>query len=243
MDMRRLWSNRSWSRSQINVDMLIAYLLFIFFFAFTVEFSLGLVDPFSNAMERSKENMLMERVMRSLEGGVYYGNITYLCNVSGARKVWMKVKTLMIDASQWDGEYVNETGLIIRRKGNELILMINNMSTAVGLVFPEEMAATWTFVANESSDVMTFMKDEFGNDVFQVKFGGENDYDEVRFDFQSPGFVTLFQIPDLTYIGDRNATIYCGEDIGGYSASMSGYTKLVSGGEESLATFEVKVWW
>jgi len=225
------------------VDVLVAYLLFIFFFAFLVRFSLNLVSPFSNAMERGKENMLMERVVRSLEGGVYYGNISRLCNVSGVRRVWMKVKTLMIDASQWDGKYVNGTGLTIRRKGNELTLMINNMSTTVGLVFPGKMATTWTFVANESSDVVTFRKDEFGNDVFQVKFGGENDYDEVRFHFRSPGFVTLFQIPDLTYIGDRNATIYCGKDIGGYSASTLGYTKLVSEGEESLARFEVKVWW
>lgn len=254
---------KSRSRGQVDVDALIAYLLFIFFIIFAVNFLIRLISPFIDVSEFEIREKRITAVLSQLE--------EYSITPEEFRAMCTQDFDFVNNLSL---EY-NVMGFVLPQKANhsftewgegQVRIMINNhdLNVSVGrdsgsgnasfsLVFPEEV-----FVSAEnttdSDDSFTNSTDFYGNKVYSFNLTvpeGDVDNFTLTATNSQPFMVMLTSINttqgfDLSkyYVGELCLNVSCGTTGSSEEeyAYQEFFTNVMENGEKYLSKVRVNAW-
>lgn len=242
----------------INIDLLIAYILFTLSLVLMVQFVIELIAPFSNEIEmldlEKKTQTLQELVTNEFD----LSNFNALCNLSlhglVKKQINYTIKGFLLPSE--DSTFINpsleERGVTIVREGQNIRLLaggiepLNNAS--IKLIFPKIVDAE--NISLESPDNYTSRLDEYLNHIIEINlsFGGA-DSDEliIRTSLNEPELI-IIEVKGLpkeyVYIGNTPFHSSCGNKSIGYEkTSFQDYGTMSHESNPYLINLEAELAW
>ncbi len=218
----------------INIDLLIAYMLFNLTIIILIEFITNLLTPFGNEILILDLEKRTEAFSDITNKKIDLENIGLLCNISlhGLVKKQINYTIMGFDLPAVDYEYISpqdtQGSITIVRNELEFIILAgsNSASYNASLQFIISENIGITNISLEGSDNYTKITDDLGNNVVYINlsFGG-SDSDEIRIttSSQTKEFITMkvngFPT-NYVFIGNTNFSDSCGNEIIGYQQSF-----------------------
>ncbi len=245
------------SKSQLNIDLIVSYLLFIFFVAFLFQFILNLFTPFNNNIQAGREKQIGAIMMEKLEKEWDIDNIEEVCFFSNEQVESIKSEFYIEGFPIPDYDLCfnppnqSEGGVVFYRQGNKIRIIAGaeeEKNISLILVFPERLHIAINPKNNESNDNIELSTDRFGNNVLDAIFRvNQTDYDEIDISTSGEGMVFLESIRGIdkgnVFIGDTPLKTGCGNDKGGYSSIVEGFTTIKNHQQRFPARYKMKIWW
>jgi hypothetical protein len=246
------------TRGQLNIDLIISYLLFIFFLVFLFQFVVNLTTPFTNAMVSSRENQVIDVVKAIMSKNMEFKDLAESCLIYHEQVESMRTEFTIngFPMPETDTSYTqpNQTGgnLVFVRDRNKLNILVGTedieKNVSLVLIFPKSMYASIVSGTNESNDYAGMIQDVFGNKVLEID-SRVNSTDEDQFTIltQDEGIVAITSLSGMSYenvfVGDVPLQITCGLVKGGYSSSLEGYTTITKNQKLFPSKYKVNIWW
>ncbi len=249
-------------KAQLDIDLLLAYIVFIAFIVFIIRFSINLLTPYTNTIDFSIHQRNALKVYHNSIPSVFdYNDLYKLCNVNATElngvKVIYNIKGVKLPA--WDDliEYPNNTDgkIIILRKNENLEILFGSNSTEYNttliMVFPQYSNV---FIENDSletQDLISLEKDSFQNDVITINSNVKsNDLDKVMIKTDSktsPFFVFISGIYGINhnrvFVGSASINGSCSSGGSGYKQELYGNALMNVNGSDTIVELTQKTWW
>ena len=238
----------------IDIDLIIAYLLFITTVLALVNFSLSLTAPFANNVEliNKEENTLTIRNM--ISNKISLSDFNNACEIDYLNmrlfSLEYQIKGFYMpfsDVNYYQPSNFNGS-IVIRRDNNDIRLMTGSNETLqtiiVELVFDNEPSVF--NISLEEQDFFLISKDDFNKETIMFQSTVENgDIDEIIIKGVS-GLVSINYngITDNVYLGTTKIVDYCGiRGIAGRTTSFSRFGVLNNEREDYYVTLRGDIWW
>lgn len=246
---RRRVSRLLFRKSQIDVDFILGYIVFIGFMLYMINFIFSMTGPFKDAInfniQERRAYMLMQDM--SVER-LSVQNFEKLCNNSydfissySVEYVIFGFKTPYYDtpAENYD--------VLIQRAGNSIRLLAKK-SCSIQFVVPDESNAFVNKISLDESDNVTEKKDFFNNKVITIEIKTEeNKEKEAIISLMKDSFVT-FSIEsnglENVFIGKTKVTDKCGKKSASSNHFYVEDLSLISDQNDKLpVAIKVDAWW
>lgn len=218
----------------INIDLLIAYMLFNLTLIILIEFITNLLTPFSNEIMIIDLEKKTEGFSDIINKKIDIENIELLCNASshGLVKKQINYTILGFDLPAVDYEYISpqdtQGSITIIRKDKEFSILAGSNSTSynASLQFIISKNIGITNISLDNPDNYTKVTDDLGNNVVYINlsFGG-SDIDEmiITTSAQTKDFIIIkvngFPTNDV-FIGNTRVSDSCGNESIGYKKTF-----------------------
>jgi hypothetical protein len=259
--MKVLQRNQCWQSlsskkgAVIDIDIIVAYLLFISVIILLVNFSLRLSAPFSTSIESIEKEKNTLTLMNNLRTEFNINDLSELCNLDYPylRRLSVAYEIKGFEMPATDSEYFTPNSIngsvVFRRKSDELIIYTGSQVSDKTIIVEAilESDASITNISLESDDYYTIEYDNFNNLLITLNSRVVNgDVDEIRL-WPVKGVVSLkVQGVDYsnTYIGKLKASDYCGvRGIAGPQTRFNRYGLMTDGRNDYYVTLVGDVWW
>lgn len=238
----------------IDLDLIVAYLLFITTVLALINFSISLTAPFANNVEIINKEKSTIAVRNLVNNRISLSDFNDACSI---RYLNMRLFSLEYQIKGFympftDSEYYPPNtfngSIIIVRENNDLHLMTGSNATiqtiTVEMVFDNEPSVF--NISLESADFFTITKDDFDKTIITMQSTVNNgDVDKITIKGAN-GLVSVNYngVSDNVYLGTTKITDYCGtRGIAGSTTSFSRYGILNNGREDYYATLRGDIWW
>ncbi len=218
--MKKAFKNR---KSQIDVDLLFSYMLFITFIIFLVYYVLGLMNPFKDSINfhlQERRALLMQSFIKTEK--LSYKTYDSICNNSFDFLTDMKVQYTILGFAlpAVDSSLPSSYDILIKRESNLINISAcsdSNINYIIHLTFPKDSIIYAVMESTESSDSITESEDEYLNKIETISFNlNSTDCDSLII---NPGnkkmLITIsFENVNLSnsYIGDIPIKHECGTE-------------------------------
>jgi len=256
INMKKLKSRKfMYRKSQINLDLIVSYILFIVFIGFLMNFSVKLTEPFSNVLSLEKENTEMSILSKKMPRSLDISNIGEICDITqeNLESVQFKYDIIGFEIPEYDcnSPQLNETegGMLIERDGKDMRIYASSnegsKEYSLLLQFPKSTNAVTNETNMEGNDAANIITDKFGGKLVLINMSVNNtDSDELHIYTQDSGFVTIQQFSgERLYIGSTPKQGQCGRDVGGNAVTIPGYILIINRQKDFLAKYSLTGGW
>jgi len=246
------------SKAQINVDLIMSYILFVFFLIFLFQFIINLTIPFSNSVIKSRENQVMEILRSTIDERMTLSDIADSCifyhEAIESIKTEFTITGFPLPEDDISYTLPNQTqgSLVFYRDGNKLSIIAgteySEKNISILLVFPENTHASLSLLTNETNDQVDFVKDFFGNRLLDLILRiNSTDEDRINVLTENEGIVVISSLSGIdeedVYVGTVPLKNNCGVSSGGYSSSLIGFTSVLKDQKIFPSEYKINVWW
>lgn len=239
----------------IDIDILVAYLLFITTVLLMINYTLSLTAPFSTSIE-SVEKEKNTVVLKGLVKNEFaLSNLSSLCDEIDYVNLRLFSMTYeikgfhmpFIDNSNVSPGSLNAS-VVFNRSNTELQVITGSTESAViSIEVNAPNGASVTNVSLESNDSFSIINDDFGNSVVSVS-SNVNSGDTDKIIIKPLSGVVSFRLTGAnlsnSYVGDTLISDYCGtQGIRGPRTSFNRYGIMTDGRSDYYVTLTGDVWW
>lgn len=239
----------------IDIDIIVAYLLFISTVVLMVNYALGLTAPFSTSIESIEKEKNTIAVQGGLKTRFGMDEFNNLCDVSyvNLRRFSLTYEVKGFEMPYTDSNHIipsHLNGSVVFQRSDQVLHVLtgSNSSTeliSVEVVIPNE--ASVTNLTLEGGDSFSVDYDSFNNLLVTLDSTVSNgDVDEITIEPVN-GFVgfRLYGINlSQCYIGTLPVTNYCGtKGITGPHTSFNRYGLITSGRTRYYVKLLGDLWW
>lgn len=237
-------------KSQIDVDFILGYIIFIGFMLYMIEFIFSMTGPFKDAINFNIQERRAYMLMQDLSvERISIDNFEKLCNNTydfissySVEYVILGFKTPYYDYPD-EGDY----NVLIQRAGNSIRLLVKK-SCSIQFVVPEESNAFVNKISLDESDNVTEKKDFFNNKIITLEIKDENNAEkEVIINLMKDSFVTFsIENTDLerVFIGKTKVMDGCGKKSASSNYFYVEDLSLISNQNDKLpVAIKVDAWW
>lgn len=239
----------------VDIDTIVAYLIFITIIVFLINYIIGLTAPFSTSIEalEKEESTITVKDLVNTEFGI--DELNNACNIDyvNMRRFLLtyEIKGFRMpftDAGNFSPASINGSVVFVR-EGNALHVMTGSQATPkiITVEVTLSQGASVTNVSLESGDAFDLRYDEFSNFIVTLDSSVSNgDIDEII--IKPVNGLATFNVYDIdlssTYIGTLQASNSCGtRGIIGKHTSFNKYGSI----SDERTSYPVKltgdIWW
>ncbi len=252
------------SKGQVDLDILISYVLFAIFIFFLIEFVIDLINPYVNFLDYDIEQ---KQVLLAYELGVpdvfNSENFASLCNVNVTLLQGTKVTytalgfTLPAKDEKTTSPETTSGEIILLRKNKNLEILAGSNSTSYNVklefVYPED---TNPIVVKKSTaeggDFYNLSRDSFKNNIVTINTTFANDLDEFEIKTDPATKKDVFMVfistanginKDKIKIGAVPMNNSCRSGKLGEHSEIIGNSLMIYNGTKIAVKIDMETWW
>lgn len=235
-------------KSQISIDLLISYLIFIVLIVYITLFIMNLITPYQdNFNYQAREegnNWLYLQTKQEVYSTNDFNNKCGLTQISiDTYSLNYLIKSIQMPGNDYEGTALTR----IYRREYDLIIRTKQDLTAK-ITIPYQITVNADKINTEADDELTITNDEYNNKIINLNLkSSETDEDEIIIttNSENPYFLTIDSEPQTNIqIGGLNLTeTYCREGLTRDYNILEFYSIINDKGNSYLALISIKTWW